>query len=168
MSITDGGDGVIKLGSAGSRVEDTTSVTLEDVGISLNSDRNWLLGDGSHQSSRRSSLNVMDAGDGNVSSNGMARLIITLVWILSLGILSMRLDVSHSTRLPSTIATLIFSSSVAVNDLLLREAQKSAGGDGVGRLDGRSGREGPARTALLLILDGVNLALSSPVNGSWD
>ena len=38
---------MVEVGSAGSRVEDSTSVSLEDGGVGFNGDGGWSLGDGS-------------------------------------------------------------------------------------------------------------------------
>jgi len=46
-TISDSGDGVVKVGSALGGVEDTTSVSLEGVGVSLDGDGNNTLLDGS-------------------------------------------------------------------------------------------------------------------------
>jgi len=41
ITVSDGGDGVIELGSAGSRVNNTGSVTLEDTGSGADGDGGW-------------------------------------------------------------------------------------------------------------------------------
>ena len=56
-SVSDGGDGVIELGSAGSGVENTTSVHLEHGSVGLEGHRDWGGGDGG--------LEGIDGGWGN-------------------------------------------------------------------------------------------------------
>ena len=57
-SVSDSGDGVVELGSAGGGVEDSTGVHLEDGGIGLNGDGGWSLGNGG--------LELWDGFGGNV------------------------------------------------------------------------------------------------------
>ena len=47
VSVTNGSDGVVEVSSAVSRVQDSTSVALEDVLVGLNGHGDWLLGNGS-------------------------------------------------------------------------------------------------------------------------
>ena len=54
----------------------------------------------------------------------------------------MGLEVGESVSLPSTVATI--GGLVAVNNLLLGEGDEVSGLDGMGTLDGASGRESPA------------------------
>jgi len=53
VSISDSGDGVIELGSASGRVENTTGVTLESNLVSFDSDGDWSLGDSGQKLSGR-------------------------------------------------------------------------------------------------------------------
>lgn len=46
-SVSNGGNGVIELGSASGGVQNTGGVVLEDSLVGLDGDRNWLLVDGS-------------------------------------------------------------------------------------------------------------------------
>ena len=55
----------------------------------------------------------------------------------------------------------------AVHQVLLGEGDQLAGGLEVGALHGARGREGPAGTALLLVLDGSHIALLHPVHMGW-
>lgn len=64
------------------------------------------------------------------------------------------LHVSIGSNSVTTVATLITALSVAVDGLLRSQLDGVVTLEDVGRLDGLSGREGPARTALTLILDG--------------
>ena len=49
VSISNSGDGVIEVGSALGRVEDTTGVTLEGSGVSFDGDGNWSLSNGGQE-----------------------------------------------------------------------------------------------------------------------
>ena len=69
-SITDGGDGVIKGGSASGGVHDTTGVSLENLGVGFDGDGDWSLGDSSKELSSRVGLDGVDLGDeGNWGSS---------------------------------------------------------------------------------------------------
>ena len=61
-AVTGDEDGVIELGSAFSRVEDTAGVVLEDHLVSFDGDRDWLLGDGG--------LHLFDVVSGDFSVGG--------------------------------------------------------------------------------------------------
>jgi len=65
-----------------------------------------------------------------------------------------RLDVLVGTSGETTTTALILTSSVAVNNLFHGELSQSTSLDGKVRLDGLSGRESPAGTALALVVDG--------------
>merc|ERR1712070_833685 len=62
-TISDGGDGVIEVGSASGGVENTTSVTLEGHSVGLDGNGNWSLSDGSDKLGGRSWLNVVVRGN---------------------------------------------------------------------------------------------------------
>ena len=70
-TVSDGGDGVIEVGSASGGVENTTGVTLESHLVGLNGNGNWSLSDSSDELSGRSWLNVVVIGnvDGWVSNS---------------------------------------------------------------------------------------------------
>jgi hypothetical protein len=53
----------------------------------------------------------------------------------------------------------------AIHEILLRERNEGSSGELVATFDGSSGGEGPARTALLLILDGSDGTRISPILG---
>ena len=67
-SVSNSGDGVIEVGSAGGGVQNTTSVSLEDEGIGLNGDSDWGKSDGSLQLGNGVGLNVGVALDIDFSS----------------------------------------------------------------------------------------------------
>jgi len=62
-SVSDSSDSVIEGGSASGGVQDSTSVTLEDFGVSFNSNRDWSLVDGSEEGAGRPSFDGIDLGD---------------------------------------------------------------------------------------------------------
>jgi len=65
--------------------------------------------------------------------------------------------------LPSTVASV--AGGIASDELLLRERLEGAVSDLVGTFHGTSGREGPARSALSLILDWGDGTSGNPVDG---
>jgi len=71
------------------------------------------------------------------------------------------LDEVHGISGPATIATII--RSITIDDLLLRERKKLAMLKEVGTLEGNNSGESPAGTALLLILDGIDSTLVTPI-----
>lgn len=54
-------------------------------------------------------------------------------------------------------------SSIAVNELLLREAKECSSGSPVGMLSTSGGTESPARSTATLVLNGIDSTLCSPV-----
>ena len=145
-------------------------VHLENELIGLDGEGNWLLG--------KSSLQLWDglswdvgissvlnwsgglggiAGSGNSVSRG--------VWIGGLEVLSVLLEVHESVGLETSIAS--HGVGVAGNELLLGEGEEFSALEEVSSLVGEGGGEGPAGTALSLVLNWVDGTLGSPVNGSW-
>ena len=74
------------------------------------------------------------------------------------------LDVLEGVGGKSSVAALV--DGVAGDELLGGELGEGVSGNGPGSLDGLGGGEGPARSALLLVLDGGELALVVPVEGA--
>lgn len=74
------------------------------------------------------------------------------------------LDVLKGVRGKASVAALV--DGVAGHELLGGELSEGVSGDGPGGLDGLGGGERPARSALLLVLDGGELALVVPVEGA--
>jgi len=108
-SVSNGSDGVVELGSALSRVEDTTRVHLEDGFVSLNGDGSWLLGDGGLELINRSSGNVGVGGDLNLSVSLVNMAVAASwgdIWVGGLGILLVSLKIGEGVGLPSTVATI--------------------------------------------------------------
>jgi len=143
-TISDGGDGVIEVGSASGGVENTTGVTLESHLVGLNGNGNWSLSDSSDELSGRSWLNVVVGGNvdgwisdlGRLAGSGLS--VSGGVWVLGFKNLSVLLDVFHTLVLPTTLASI--AGSIAENELLLGEAQKvSTFLDELGGLHGGGG-----------------------------
>ena len=144
VSVSDGGDGVVELGSASGGVEDSTGVHLEDRSVGLNGDGGWSLGNGSLELINGLGSNVGVGGNTNLTLGGrvLAGSISGSVWIVSLELLSVGLGIGEGVVLPSTRASV--GSGVAVNELLLGKGEESSGLDEVVSLNGSGGREGPA------------------------
>jgi hypothetical protein len=164
-TITDSGDGVIEGGTAWGGVEDTTGVHLEDVGIGLDGDGSW----GGHNGGLKlvNGLwgNVVDGSNVNLTlgGGGGAWSVSGGIWIVRGELLTVGLEISHGVGLPTTVTSIW--GGVTVNNLLLGKIEEGSGGKEVSGLNGGSGGESPAWSTLTLVLDGVNGALGSPVNG---
>jgi len=76
---------------------------------------------------------------------------------------SSTLDVVESVFSPATIATI--GGLIAINNLLRGQNGQRAMSNMVIRLDGLSGRESPARSALFLVLNSADSALVTPIEG---
>jgi len=164
-SVSDSGDGVVEGGSALGRVEDSSSVHLEDSGVGLNGHGHGSGSDGSLELVDGLGLNLGVGLDVNLSlgGGGLAALGSGSVGVVRLELLSVLLGVGEGVGLPSTVASV--GSGVAVDELLLGEGEELSGLDEVVSLDGGGGREGPAGSALSLVLHGVDGSLGSPVDG---
>jgi hypothetical protein len=146
---SNGGDGVIELGSALSRVDDTSGVVVEDFLISLDSYGDNTLLNGTLEASGRVFRDISVVLDGDITS-GKGSLAGRLATSLGAGIigvgglesLTIFLQILEGLVLPSTIAAIAFG--VAGDQLLLGKAQKSASGSEVSVLGSSGGREGPA------------------------
>jgi len=83
-------------------------------------------------------------------------------------------DVTHGCPWPSSLASRVAdllaldggTGSGTVDDLLFRETQEGLSGDGQEGFDVARGGEGPARSALTLVLDGSDDISGSPIKGS--
>jgi len=63
VSVSDGGDGVIHVGSASGGVEDSSGVTLESNFVGFDGDGDWSLGDSGQKLGGRVGLDGVDLGD---------------------------------------------------------------------------------------------------------
>jgi hypothetical protein len=143
-SVTNGGDGVVEVGSAELGVQDSGFVGLEHGSVGLNGDGNWSLGNGG--------LQLVDglSWDGGIGLDidlsgvlgGSAGLVNGLVDVVVLEVLSLLLGVDEGVGLPTTVASV--GGGVAINELLLGEGEEFTGGDEVSTLDGSGGGESPA------------------------
>ena len=143
-TISDGEDTVVEVGSA-TLGDDTTVVHLEDALVSLDGNRDWSLGDGSHQ--------ILAGGVwGNILvsldlTNTFGSLILALspevvgssVWVVSLEHDLVGLGIFESVIHETTIAALV--NLVAVNELLLGEGDELTSGLEVSTLKSTSGGE---------------------------
>ena len=165
-------DGVIERGATGIAGQDTGSVGLEGTSVSLNGDGEDLLcksglhlvGGGGfdlgvigHTDGGGGGFLVENAGAGSL---GVARGVGVDGRNLSVELL----EVVEGALLETTVATEVaVSTAGAVNKLLLGEGEELACGNEVSALKSTSGGEGPAGTALSLILDGGDATLFNPV-----
>lgn len=99
VSITDGGDGVIEVGSAGGGVENTTGISLESGSVSFNCNRDWSLCDSGHELGGRVSLDGLDGTNESFWSS-LAFAVSSLsvssgVWVFSFGSLTVLCNVVH-------------------------------------------------------------------------
>ena len=135
---------MVEVGSASSRVEGSSFVSLEDGGVGFDGDGGWSLGDGGLELGNGVGLNL-DVGLNVDLTLGLVVLAGTLsgsVWVGTLELLTVGLDVVEGVGLPSSLASV--RGGVAVDDLLLGEAQKVSGGNLMVSLNGGGGGESPA------------------------
>jgi len=159
-------DGVIDGGSALVSIEDTSGVVLPWLSIAADGERHALKG------GVDSTFFASDGGDGgdlqvSVRSALAAGTLSVLagVRVAFFGILSSLVDDPLEGFLGITsLASIVVG--VAVNNFLRTSDGHGVVGHQVGRLNGFSGRESPARSALFLVLDWGGLSLGDPVDGS--
>jgi len=141
---------------------------LENGFVGLNGDGDWSPGNSSLELSWAVSGDIIVAlGNtwlglrcfGAASPEGFS----SEVWVLSLGLEWCGLNVLESSLHESTVATAVLLG--AVNELLLGERVELASGNEVSTLNGTSGGESPAGSALSLVLNWGDGTLSSPVDG---
>jgi len=145
-TITNGENTVVELGAT-SAVHYTTLVELEDVLVSLYSDGDGLLHNGSLEGNLGVGRYISEAADGGcdglASCNASA--ISGSVRVCSLGGDTLVVnDVLETIVHQTTVATLVTLSARAVNELLLGKRRESASGDKSCTLSGTSGGESPA------------------------
>jgi hypothetical protein len=143
-SVSDGGDGVIELSSALWVVEDSRFVALEWHGVGFNSDGSWSLGDGGLKLGWRLWGNRVVRSNLNSTSDALvlASTVFTNVWVVSFDRLGVGLIVVEGKSLETTLASV--GNGVAVDKLLLGEAEKISILDLVVSLNSSGGRESPA------------------------
>ena len=106
-SVSNSGDGVIEVGSAGGGVEDTSGISLEDELIGLDGHGDWGLGNGSLELGNGVGWDVLVVG--NVDLSGVlgifAGSVNSVVGVVRLKLLSGLLGVLEGGILPSSIAS---------------------------------------------------------------
>ena len=171
-SVSDGEDTVVEGGSAGSASEDTGGVHLEGGLVGLDGDGDWLLGEGGLELVWGVLGDVSVGADGDLTLGkkvglaGSSGAITGGVWVdgfldhgVALGVLE---GLVHKT----TVATKVLQDAVvALNELLLREGKEFSRGDEVSTLEGTGGGEGPAGSALSLVLHWSDGTGGDPVDG---
>jgi len=116
--------------------------------------------------SLRSSLNVGESGEGgsNIGCGEGAGSVFSSVWVAGLSVNSVVADdVLHGLSHQTTIASLVSFAGGAINEVLFRNSDHLVLGQEVASFSRSSGGEGPAASALLLILDVRNSSLGSPI-----
>jgi len=171
-TVTDGEDGVIHLSSALGGGDDTTGVLMEGWLVSLNTNGDWLLGNGSLKLIWGVLWNILRLGDLNLTF-GLVVLAVEewglgSVWVVGLGLHGVALGVLEGSVWHTTVATKVAIEVGAVNELLFGEGDEVASGEEMSTFHSTGGRERPAGTALTLVLDWGNGTLGSPVDGGWD
>jgi hypothetical protein len=162
--------------------DDTRAVVLERISVDSDGERT-VVNEPSLHGGLRSGVGARDAGNVGKRNVQLHTVHVAGASLSGVGIGSLSgqttpgLDISHSSPRPATVATLVANGSVAsdvgasvraVNNSLLREEDLLVLLDDVLGLDVTGGGEGPARTALTLILNGGNLTLSSPIEGGGE
>jgi hypothetical protein len=148
-SVTNSEDTVVESGTASGSSDNTTGVTLEGHLVSLDGNRDGLLGNGSLQSGTGFvSGDIVEGFDGDSTSlfHGLvASAGDTLSRGIRIGLLSNHrglLSILESVVHETTIATGVDGG--ALDELLLREGDEAAGGKEVSTFEGTGGGESPA------------------------
>lgn len=156
---------MVDSGTAGSSVsKNTRLVGLEVNGVSLDRDGDGLLSNGGLKGCHAVGGSLSECGD--VDGGGLGLIVNASavgggVSVVGFEVSVVALQVSESAGLPTTVAT--EAGLNAVDELLLGEGKELAGGDLPSTFEGASRGEGPAGTALTLILDGGDGTSSGPV-----
>jgi len=144
--------------------DDSIGVVSKHLLVSLDGDSNGTGVQGSLEVSNTNRHREVAGGIGNtLGFVGSATLVVGFVRVVSLKDDSVLLSVVESVILPATIATVVEVDTV--NILLLGEGEESGVLNLEVSLKSTSGREGPAGSALTLILDRGDSTSFSPVNG---
>jgi len=156
--------------AAGARsfIVHTTLVQLEGVVASVNGNRHWLSVQSSGKSSLRATSNILVPSDGGTNVGG-AEVASALAGSVRVAGFSVNTVVSNDifegiVHQPS-VAPLVAIRRGTVDQVLLRKADQVARLDLVNTLNTASGGEGPAASALALVLDASDGSLGPPVNG---
>jgi len=167
VTISDSSNGVIEVSAALGGVQDTAGVHLE-VGVgSINGDASWLLSNGSLELGDLLLWNSLVGLNSNdfLGFDSLALFAsFGFVWVVSLELKWVGLGIFEGPDFETTIAALVSGGAGAIDELLLGKLQELALVDEVRSLHGGNGGEGPAGTALSLVLDSVDGTLGSPVD----
>jgi hypothetical protein len=144
-SISDSEDSVVEVLSA-SLGDDSGSVGLEGNLVGLNGNSDWLFVDGSLELVNAVLWNINESLDVSDNLGGivLASSVSGSVWVRSLTLNTLTLDVSEGIVHETTVAAHVSLSLRAVNKLLLRVGVELLGSNELSTLDGSGGRESPA------------------------
>jgi len=149
------------LTAAGS--DNSTGVELEGSLVGLDGDGQGLVDGGE--------FNLVDGGSNGLPSGDvgdnlalviLAAALVSSVRIVGSGHKSIVSDVLEGVLHEATTAAHVVG--VAVNHLLLRKLHELTSGDGMEALNGLNSREGPAGSALTLVVDGGDISFVLPVD----
>ena len=156
---------MVKLSSTCSWINNSSGIGLEDWLIGFNSNGHWLLGNGSSELWRAvcGNIFVWENTNGSLRFNEGAGTILSGVGIVSFSLKFGSLSILECSIKHSTVTTFISEGRWAINKLLLWKGDHLSSFYGIHALNGTSGREWPAWSALALVLNGGNSNVS-PVN----
>jgi len=152
-------DGVSALGS----VENTSSVVLPWLSIAADGERHGTKSR-IHGSFVTSDGDDLVDVDGRRASARCATSVTCGVWVAAFSVEAVGLDPAESLTRVTSVASSI--STIAVDDFLRSSIRDTSSSDEVGGFGFFSGREGPARTTLTLVLDWSGLTSGNPVDGT--
>jgi intein/homing endonuclease len=148
-------------------IVDSAGVELERLVRCINGNGGRTSVDGIEESVLISRGNIRVSGDSGTNVAGVETARVGTsggVRVRSLSINSLvGNDVLEGLVHETTVATLVAFGGRAIDEVLLRKADERLGGQEVSTLDGTSGGERPARSALTLVLNSSNGTLGSPV-----
>ena len=136
---------------------------LEDSLVSLDGHRHWLHAGSGLELRNRVASHISVAGDLNLTLGRSlsASSVSASIWVSGFKLFSVGFSMLEGMGLPASLATI--RGLIAIDKLLLRKTEELAGFKEVSTLDSAHSREGPARTAVALILDLVYGTLWPPV-----
>jgi hypothetical protein len=153
-------------------IVDSTVVKLEGLVRGINGNRNNSFSNRVGEISFRSSSDIVVVED--ISSNiwsleSAGKRSSSFIRVRTFGINTLVFDdVSEGIVHQTSIASVVSFSDGAIDEILFREGNKFSRSLGVSSFNGSGGGEGPARTALSLVLNGGNNSVGSPVDGCRD
>ena len=165
-AIANGSDSMVDSSTAVVGIKNASSVVVEHVLVGLDTNGDGLDGESLKETTTNASGNTV------IISN-LGHLLTAVVVALAvhgsvgIGLLGAEGAVEHAVGISGrSVASRATKTRInTINELLLRKVNEIAGLDGVGALDRANDGEGPAGTAITLILDGIDSSLLSPING---